>query len=98
MGFAVIRFTCSLLCVIQSFIAGKDYSDALSILTTVDFVFAKKRSVSPGSQQQCINISIISDNIVEDTEIFTVLLTTNDNAVMLSPDEAEVAIIDNDRT
>ena len=76
--------------------AGEDYSDILAQLTKVEFVFeGSKRSVS--DIQQCINITILSDIIVEYDEVFFVQLTTDDDdQVILSPNQAEVIIIDND--
>ena len=79
--------------------AGEDYSDVFSILSTIDFVFPRKRDTSSVmQQQQCVNISILSDVIVEDTEDFYAALSTMDSAVVLTPDRARIEIIDNDRT
>ena len=53
-----------------------------------------KRSVS--DNQQCIDVTILSDTIVEYEENFFLHLSTNDGQVMLYPDETEVVIVDND--
>ena len=79
--------------------AGDDYSNVLAKLTTVHFVFEiTKRSVPDGlpDDQLCINVTILSDRIVEDDENFFLQLSTDDDQVRLYPEEAEVIIHDND--
>ena len=46
----------------------------------------------------CRNVSSVEDDILEEDEDFTLTLTTTDGSVDLSPDEANVIIIDDDRT
>ena len=45
---------------------------------------------------QIVMIHILGDNVVENTESFTVSLTTGDSAVMLTPQTATVTIQDDD--
>ena len=56
--------------------------------TNLDFVFDADNSI------HCVNVSIVDDEILEDTENFFGTLTTTDSAVLLIPDEAEVEIIE----
>lgn len=44
----------------------------------------------------CVNISILPDNIVESTELFTVLLSSNDT-VAFNQSSAVVVIVDSDQ-
>ena len=84
-------------CVLIEYISSEDYDDILARLTKVEFVFeGSKRSAL--DYQQCINITILSDDIVEYDESFYVQLTTDDeyDQVILSPNEAEVIILNND--
>ena len=46
----------------------------------------------------CRNASSVEDDILEEDEEFTLTLTTTDGSVDLNPDEANVTIIDDDRT
>ena len=78
------------------FSGGVDYSEVLAQLTSFQFLFeSRKRSVS--SNEQCINVTIMSDDIVEDDEVFYALLSTDDPLVMLYPNASEITIINNDR-
>ena len=45
----------------------------------------------------CRNVSSVDDDILEEDEDFTLILTTTDGSVNLNPDEAVVTIIDDDR-
>ena len=45
----------------------------------------------------CAPIGIIDDILVEGDEMFVVSLTTNDPAIDLVNDEAQITIVDNDR-
>ena len=49
-----------------------------------------------GISQQCANIAISDDAILENDELFAVQLTTTDQAVTLSPSSATVTIGDDD--
>ena len=49
-----------------------------------------------GILQECANISITSDEILEEDEAFDVVLTTNDTDVMIRPNSATVTIVDDD--
>ena len=49
-----------------------------------------------GISQQCANIAISDDAILENDELFSVQLTTTDQAVTLSPSSATVTIGDDD--
>ena len=45
---------------------------------------------------QCVNITIVDDNITERTEDFSVVLSTNDTQVIIDISFAEIFIADND--
>ena len=50
-------------------------------------------------KKSCINISIVDDDVIENTESFSVLLAETPGLIiriMLDPVEAEIEIIDND--
>ena len=49
-----------------------------------------------GVSQQCANISIFDDAILENDEFFSVSLTTTNQAVTLSPSSATITIGDDD--
>ena len=49
-----------------------------------------------GSPRQCRNISIVDDRVLESNEDFSVILTTVDLSVVLSPNITTVLIMDND--
>ena len=55
-----------------------------------------KRQAFTNEDKQCVNLTILSDNVVENTEVFLAQLSTDDLSVILNPDEAEIFIIDND--
>ena len=44
----------------------------------------------------CVNVEIKQDDILEVDEVFLVMLTSNDLAVILEPDETEITILDDD--
>ena len=49
-------------------------------------------------KKSCVNISIVDDDVIEDTESFSVLLAETpglDVRITLDPVEAEIEIIDN---
>ena len=52
----------------------------------------------PSTHRQCFNVTIIDDLVLEDTEIFSLILIPGDSnvPVTISPDESDVDIIDND--
>ena len=76
-----------------------DYEQTLLLLTTVEFTFDRKKRSNSGVQtdQQCITLSFLSDELVEDDEEFSVHLRTDDPLVRLSPAYATVIIGNNDR-
>ena len=49
-----------------------------------------------GIHVQCVNITIVSDSILENNESFLANLTTDDAAVILSPSMATLAILNDD--
>lgn len=53
-------------------------------------------TLSFGSQRVCRNINISNDNIVEIDKMFSVVLSTTDERLVLSRDRAEVVIINDD--
>ena len=66
-----------------------------------DFVGVSRSVVFlPGNTTVCEMISIVDDSVVEDTESFTVLLSSGDVQVTVNATNAEAAIVisDDDRT
>ena len=63
----------------------------------MEFVFDGRVRRSVVSETQCISVFLLSDNLVENDEVFTVHLSTMDSSVNLSPDYADVVILNNDR-
>ena len=60
-----------------------------------DYIFsATEQTLSPTISRVCTNISIVDDLVVEDTEFFTVLLESTNNAIING--SAEVDINDDD--
>ena len=70
----------------------------LHFVANVDFSSLSSTSLffSGTSGVECLNISILDDNFVEQNETFSVLLTTSNSAVEISLSSATVTIIDND--
>ena len=50
----------------------------------------------PGQTEFTVEVPIIDNAIVEETEIFTALLSTTNQNVMVIEDSADVTILDND--
>ena len=73
-----------------------DYNEILAQLITVELIFESQRKRSVGSNEQCVNVTILSDDIVEDDEVFYAVLSTDDPVVMLYPNVTEITIINND--
>ena len=63
----------------------------------VTFNRYKRTTQGPLSKTECISLSFLSDNIVEENETFNIQLNSTDPLVMLFPQSAEVIILDNDR-
>ena len=51
---------------------------------------------SSSSLQQCVNIAIQDDNVLEPSETFSVTIDTSVDRVMLEPNITIVEIVDND--
>ena len=49
-----------------------------------------------GQEQQCVNITILDDDLLESPENFSIILATESARVVLNPDHAVVDISDND--
>ena len=45
---------------------------------------------------QCVNISIVGDTILENTESFLANLTTDDPSIILSPSMATINVLNDD--
>ena len=83
---------------VNSRAAGVDYDDVLQRLTTVEFMFErKKRNAISTDDVQCFNVTILSDIVVEDTEFFYAELSTDDRFVLLNPQHATIHIRSDDR-
>ena len=80
---------------------GADFEEVLAVLTTIELTFGRtKREVAtpgPLTETECIPLSFLSDDLVEDDETFTVHLVSDDPLVTLYPAWADVVIINNDR-
>ena len=68
------------------FAAGSDY-------LPVSLPFTFSGSVS----ENCFNITLLDDDVLESPENFILDLDTDDSSVTLAPEEAEVQIADTDR-
>ena len=53
-------------------------------------------TIVAGTDQQCTSISISDDPILENDELFSVVLNTTDQAVTLRPSSANITIEDDD--
>ena len=62
----------------------------------LQFKFQRKRSVVSITEEQCFNVTILSDVLIEDDEVFLVQLSTDDGGVVLNPEQADVVILNND--
>ena len=51
---------------------------------------------TPGQMEAVVRIPILDDSVREDTEMFTVMLSTNEPNVMFGADIATVTITDDD--
>lgn len=78
----------------------------LSIMTTgsaqasMDYTINKDVTFYPdnnGRISKCLDVTIIDDRIVEADEEFSLILTSSDSSISLSPDTITVVINDNDR-
>ncbi len=49
------------------------------------------------AKESCFQLTIEDDDIVEDTELFSLKLETNDSRVVAKRDELELRVLDNDR-
>ena len=49
-----------------------------------------------GQEKQCVNITILDDELLEGPENFSIILTTEASRVTLDPDHAVVNITDDD--
>ena len=74
---------CDLSVAIGLLSAGEDYIPTVEILT-----------FTSAPSQECVNISISNDAVVEQQETFGVRLSTTDQSVNLTQDEATVIIND----
>ena len=69
--------------------------ETFSILDSFDFTsLTTSVTFSGASPLRCENISITADQVVEETEDFTITLATGDTAVNLTTASADVRIID----
>ncbi len=53
-------------------------------------------SFGPGVSQVCITLNILEDVIVEDDEVFKLNLSSDDQAVLITQNTAEVTIAEDD--
>ena len=77
-------FVCLFVCLLI-FVDGKDYRGEMHTLT-----------FSQDVTQVCFKVAILDDGINEEDEFFTVLLTTTDQNVTLSPNSINIKIKDDD--
>ena len=59
-------------------------------------VLPTQLTFQPGETELCRQIIIIGDFILEENEMFFVVLSTTDQAVLLNPSSATVTILNND--
>ena len=77
------------ICIYFIFSASTDFNT-----TNQEFEFVPQSS----EQQQCVNITIISDALVEFDEVFSVVLTSSANNVRISRNASTITILDDDST
>ena len=58
---------------------------------TTDLLFPPDGDIS---RMLCVNLSIVPDVLVEDTEIFNVTISTSDTSVIISKPTSDVFILD----
>ena len=78
---------------------GADYIEFLEVVTTLEFLFSgnrRRRRAALGDEMQCVPVSVIGDERVENDEDFFLTLTTDDPDIILLPDEARVIIKNDD--
>ena len=79
-----------------------NYDVALSLhVAGLDFNFTAMVvifSVNPINTFQCVSITILSDDILEENETFSVVLSTNDQDVDISQSQSTVTIANDDGT
>ena len=78
---------------------GADYIEFLEVVTTLEFLFSgnrRRRRAALGDEMQCVPVSVIGDERVENDEDFFLTLTTDDPDIILLPDEARVTIKNDD--
>ncbi len=75
----------------------------MEVFSRMEFVFEplpsapfgrRKRQLS--QSEQCVNVSILADDVVETDEYFSLVLSSVDSGVTLMPANATVVISDND--
>lgn len=73
--------------VIEPLLAGLDYERVNMTLTFAPL---------PSPEVMCVSVSLIPDEIAEDTEMFTIVASSLTESVTLTPEEVPVSILDND--
>ncbi len=63
---------------------------------TLPPVSRRRRQSGPPVPVQCIDLSVLADSIVEDSESFTVTLGSSDRGVTVDSTPLTVTILDND--
>lgn len=65
---------------------------------SIDYTIPRNTTIYPDDNgRKCLDVSIIDDLIVEDSEMIVLTLTSLDSAIFLHPDSVTVVINDNDR-
>lgn len=60
-------------------------------------VIVEYQTLQPNVMRTCIMVEILDDNLVEGTEIFKLIISSPDPAVVItSPDRTNIEILDND--
>ena len=75
-----------LLVIFVPFLAGMDYNNV-----SMELVFAPNAAQS---QVQCATITASSDSLLEDSETLVAVLTSSDQAVLITRDTSQVTIVD----
>ncbi len=63
---------------------------------TLPLFSRRRRQSGPPVPVQCIDLSVLADSIVEDSESFTVILGSSDRGVTVDSTPLTVTILDND--
>ena len=73
------------------------YCNALNFIAGVDYSLDSKTVTFPtwslpGKTSVCCTLSIINDNVLENTEVYSISLVSNDTAAIISYKRSEITV------